>query len=96
LRWSNRIPQASTWLWDFVTYKVQYPIQDFISYENITPKYKAFLTSIEKQKEPNNYHEAITNPVWCKAMREELDVLEKNETWKIVQLPKDKKPVGCK
>jgi hypothetical protein len=48
LRRSNRIPQASTRLRDFITYKIQYPIQDFISYENITPKYNAFLTSIEK------------------------------------------------
>ena len=29
-------------------------------------------------------------------MKEELNALEKNDTWKIVHLPKDKKPVGCK
>jgi hypothetical protein len=71
------VPQTSTRLHDFVTYKVQYPIQNFISYDNITLEYKAFLTSIEKQKEPNNYQETITNPVWYKAMQEELKALEK-------------------
>jgi Reverse transcriptase (RNA-dependent DNA polymerase) len=29
-------------------------------------------------------------------MKEELDALERNETWEIVQLPKGKKVVGCK
>jgi hypothetical protein len=54
------------------------------------------LTSIAKEQEPNNYEEAIKNSTWTKAMKEELKVLEKNETWVIVQLPKEKKPVGSK
>jgi hypothetical protein len=29
-------------------------------------------------------------------MKEELDALEKNETWEIVQLPKENKVLGCK
>ena len=29
-------------------------------------------------------------------MDEELKALEQNETWKIISLPKNKKPVGCK
>jgi hypothetical protein len=35
--------------------------------------------------------EAIENPEWCKAMKEELNTLEKNNTWVIMQLPKEKK-----
>jgi hypothetical protein len=38
------------------------------------------LTSIENKKEPNNFEEAMSQPVWCKAMQEELNALEKNET----------------
>ena len=96
LRRSSRPTQPSTRLRDFVTYEVQYPIQNFISYKNISSSHNSFLTSISKEEEPNNYHEAINNPNWYKAMKEELRALEKNETWVIVQLPKDKKPVGCK
>lgn len=88
LRWSTRIPQTSTRLRDFITYKVHYPIQNFLSYENITPQYKTYLTSISKEKEPNTYQEAISQLVWCKAMKKGI--------WVIVQLPSGKRPVGCK
>jgi hypothetical protein len=67
-------------LQNYVTYKVQYPIKFFISYDNVTPEYKVFLASIENQKEPNNFEEMVNQPVWCKTMREELDALEKNNT----------------
>jgi len=29
-------------------------------------------------------------------MKEEMDSLEKNKTWELVKLPKDRKMVGCK
>jgi Reverse transcriptase (RNA-dependent DNA polymerase) len=90
------VPRASSRLRDFVTYKVCYPIQDFIIYDNVAPQYKALLTSISNQKGPSNFEEVINQPVWCKTMKEELDALERNETWEIVQLPKGKKVVGCK
>ena len=77
LRRSTRTHQPFTRLRDFVTYTVRYPIQDFVSYKNISPLYNAFLTSIEKEVEPNTYQEAIMNPVWCKAMKDELQALEK-------------------
>jgi Reverse transcriptase (RNA-dependent DNA polymerase) len=54
------------------------------------------LTSISKEQEPTQYYKAIKNERWRKAIREELNALEKNKTWVITQLPKDKKPVGCK
>jgi hypothetical protein len=76
-RRSTRTIQPSMRLRDFVTYEVQYPIQNFISYDNITSEYKAYLTTISNGKEPNNYQEAINNPVWCNAMKEELKALEK-------------------
>jgi hypothetical protein len=77
LRRSARISQPSTRLRDFLSHKVSYPIENFISYENITREYKTYLISIESQKEPNNFEEAIGQPIWCRAMKEELNALEK-------------------
>ncbi|KAJ3705609.1 hypothetical protein LUZ61_009314 [Rhynchospora tenuis] len=58
--------------------------------------HRTFLSAISQNEEPKNFEEAINQPVWCKAMKEELQALEKNNTWTIVPLPKNKKPVRCK
>ncbi|WVZ50367.1 hypothetical protein U9M48_001625 [Paspalum notatum var. saurae] len=54
---------------------------------------------IEGNVEPSNYSEAITSAD-CNnsvtAMQDEMEPLEKNGTWGLVKLPKDKKPVRCK
>jgi hypothetical protein len=52
LQRSTRVPQRSTRLRDYTTYKVRYTIQDYISYDNVTCEYKSFLTSISKELEP--------------------------------------------
>ena len=40
--------------------------------------------------------EALRDPKWVEAMQSEMDALEKNGTWTLVDLPDNKKPVGCK
>jgi hypothetical protein len=71
------VSQTPIRLQDYVTYKVRYPIKIFISNDNVTLEYKVFIASIENQKEPNNFKEAVNQPIWCETMREELDALEK-------------------
>jgi hypothetical protein len=58
LRRSSRQPQPSTRLRDYVTYSVNYPIQDYISYKNISNEHYVFLTALSKIKEPTNYEVA--------------------------------------
>ena len=53
-------------------------------------------TLLKKKEEPKNFEDANNQIVWQCAMKEELKALEKNNTWEIVELPKNKKPVGCK
>ena len=45
---------------------------------------------------PRNIHEALKNTKWREADMEEMKSLQKNNTWKIVDLPGGKHPVGCK
>ncbi len=54
---------------------------------------------VEGNAEPSNYNEAITSADcnnWMTAMQDEMESLEKNGTWDLVKLPKEKKHVRCK
>jgi hypothetical protein len=46
--------------------------------------------------EPKSFKEANKSKYWIKAMDEELDQIEKNQTWELVPRPKDKNVVGTK
>ncbi|KAA0043165.1 Integrase, catalytic core [Cucumis melo var. makuwa] len=46
--------------------------------------------------EPTSYQKASTDPLWQKAMNDELQALEKTHTWDYVDLPPSKRPIDCK
>ena len=46
--------------------------------------------------EPENYTQAVKEHNWKLAMEREIDSIEKNETWNLVELPADKKVIGVK
>jgi hypothetical protein len=46
--------------------------------------------------EPKNFTEASKDKHWIDAMEEELNQIEKNETWELVPRPKDKNVIGTK
>jgi hypothetical protein len=77
LRRSTRQTRASIRLKDFTTYTVQYPIQDYVSYKNISKEHYAFVNVISTMEEPATFEKAKQDPEWCNAMEEELHVLEK-------------------
>ena len=56
---------------------------------------QSFLSAINSIRIPTSVQEALKDENWVRAMNEEMKALEKNETWEIVERPKDKKAVGC-
>jgi hypothetical protein len=46
--------------------------------------------------EPKKIYEASHHDDWIRAMNEELDQIEKNNTWELVPRPKDKNVIGSK
>eukprot|EP00253_Pinus_taeda_P026178 PITA_26178 len=54
--------------------------------------YLRLLSSIE----PQNVKGACKDECWVKAMDEELEQIEKNNTWELVPRPKDKNVIGTK
>jgi transposase InsO family protein len=46
--------------------------------------------------EPENFEEAFKEDAWRKAMQEEIDSIEKNKTWELVEKPNNKEAIGVK
>jgi len=49
--------------------------------------------------EPRDLNEALNSPhaaQWKRAIKEEIKTLESQETWEIMDLPSDKRCIGCK
>jgi len=46
--------------------------------------------------EPRFFHEAIKDPKRREARAKEIEALELNHTWSIVDLPPSRKPISCK
>ncbi|KAI3748828.1 hypothetical protein L6452_12207 [Arctium lappa] len=57
--------------------------------------YHVYATLLSNH-EPTSYKEASSNPDWQKAMDEELQALDKAQTWEFVPLPPGKSPIGSK
>lgn len=57
------------------------------------------LLSEDTAPEPNSYQEAMMDPdsdMWYNAAWEEMTSLEANETWELIDRPKDQKAIGCR
>jgi hypothetical protein len=46
--------------------------------------------------EPENYQKAAGDIAWQEAMKEELEMIEKNNTWELKERPVDKPVIGMK
>ncbi|GJY52448.1 ribonuclease H-like domain, reverse transcriptase, RNA-dependent DNA polymerase [Tanacetum coccineum] len=54
------------------------------------------LLFIQDADEPTSYLTAAKDREWVKAIKDELDAIEKNQTWSLVDLPASRKPIGLK
>ncbi|KAL0553695.1 hypothetical protein IC582_007597 [Cucumis melo] len=74
----------------------KHPICNYVSYDNLSPQFRAFTASLDSTIIPKNIYTALECPEWKNAVMEEMKALEKNRTWEICALPKGHKTVGCK
>lgn len=73
-----------------------YPTANYVTCHNFSPRHKRFLAAITAGTEPTRFSDAIYDPRWRKAMKEEIDALENNGTWTLEYLLLGKKVIGCK
>jgi len=46
--------------------------------------------------DPLKFEEAVVDEKWQQAMKEEIDAIERNHTWQLVDCPQGKIPIGLK
>nr|ABD32757.1 Integrase, catalytic region [Medicago truncatula] len=78
------------------THVVSYPISHYLSYNKLSNDHLHFALSLTTHTEPKSYTEASKFDCWNKAMETELAALEQIGTWKLVDLPPNIKPIGCR
>ena len=71
-------------------------MSNYVSYHRLSKESGSFANQLSTVSIPTNMQEALGDPRWKEAMNEEMKSLQKNSTWKVVELPKGKKPVGCR
>jgi len=69
----------------------KYPISHFVTTKHLSMQHQSFLSAIDAIRVPTSIQEALKDENWIQAMNEEMSALEKNQTWKIVDKPLDKK-----
>ncbi|CAL8154967.1 unnamed protein product [Prunus armeniaca] len=69
------------------------PSSTLVKLRDITEIYARCNMSII---EPENFAEASKDKAWQKAMEIEMEMIEKNETWELVDRPSDKHVIGVK
>lgn len=57
-----------------------YPIQQYLSYSDFTPKYQSYLTAMSEIPTPYTFNQAAPDKHWFKAMQTEIAALEDNHT----------------
>ena len=77
-------------------YGFKHDISNYVSYDALSPSYKAFVASLQTVAIPRHWKEAKQDPRWREAMMEELEALRKNKTWELAYLPEGKKAITCK
>ncbi|KAL5700926.1 UTP-monosaccharide-1-phosphate uridylyltransferase [Ranunculus cassubicifolius] len=55
--------------------------------------HRSFLSAICSADDPKSFSQAVKLPQWKEAMEKEIEALEKNNTWSLVFLPPNKKPI---
>ncbi|MFS8020746.1 putative RNA-directed DNA polymerase [Helianthus anomalus] len=97
LRRSSRSSYVPKKIQDYVlNSNVKYDINKVVSYTCLSADNTDFISCLSKSAEPSNYSEASKDPKWVEAMNLEMEALLRNKTWELVDLPNNRKPIGCK
>ncbi|GKB15425.1 ribonuclease H-like domain-containing protein [Tanacetum coccineum] len=97
LRRSSRVLKMPAKFNDYVVNSSKkYGLEKYVTYTNLNTSIYYFSTNLNKSSELTSYFEAVKNPNWIKAMNNEIEALNRNNTWTVCELPVGRKAVGSK
>ncbi|PRQ42978.1 putative RNA-directed DNA polymerase [Rosa chinensis] len=76
--------------------KAKYPISNYMSSHRLSKSYASFVFHLSAIIIPNKVQDALADRKWTKAMEEEMEALQKSQTWELVPKPAGKRIVGCR
>ncbi|RVW32439.1 Retrovirus-related Pol polyprotein from transposon TNT 1-94 [Vitis vinifera] len=92
----NRGKPPSRYSPDIEGRRSRYPIANYVSTKKLNEPLKTFVHNISGCHVPTRVEEALGDPKWTQAIKDEMEALMKNKTWNLLPLPEGKKIVGCK
>ena len=57
-------------------------------FQDLHPKFRVSLFNALSIPESKTYHQGKDDPKWIEATNKEISILEANDTWKVIELPK--------
>lgn len=72
------------------------PISNFMIYSQVSASFKASVVVVDGVNVSRNVQEALKDPKLNVVVHKEMRALIDNDTWNVVNLPENKKTVGCK
>ncbi|KAJ9542741.1 LOW QUALITY PROTEIN: hypothetical protein OSB04_029247 [Centaurea solstitialis] len=73
-----------------------YPIASVVSYDKLCRSSRSLVSTLDSVPIPTTVSEALAHSGWRDAMIDELNALDHNVTWDLVELPVGKQAIGCK
>ncbi|KAL0462985.1 UNVERIFIED_CONTAM: Retrovirus-related Pol polyprotein from transposon RE1 [Sesamum latifolium] len=95
LRMSQRVTSKPSWLNDYECHCIP-STSTFCIPHSYSNAHMSFVANLSALQEPKSYFQASKDKNWVDAMNQELQALEKNETWSLTSLPPGKRPIGSR
>ena len=77
----SRVRRRPVWMKDYEVTGIQNPITHFALFVDC---------------DPTTFDSAVKEEKWRKAMNDEIDAIERNDTWELCDLPRGQKTIGVK
>lgn len=81
---------------DYICSSSTYPIANYVSYSQLSPKHQGYALSLTSEVEPANFQAASKDSRWVATMDKEIRALNENNTWEFVDLPPNVVSIGSK